>query len=378
MNTHRRRRVLIVQPYVTRYRVPFFRQLTADLAAHGVELTVAHGAPYGGLPARGDAAVLDGAVRLSQRVLHLGPRALVWRRLQAHASCADVVVLEQAMHNLDSYPLLLDPRTSPSVALWGHGRTFNRSTGMLSRAAKRCFTRRADWFFSYTRGGADHLVADGFPADRVTVVNNATDTAPLRAAREDVTGEQAARFAADHGLVPERTVLFLGSLDASKRIAFLLQAVQHAARLLPGFTLLVAGDGPQRPMVEAAAAASGSVVYLGPVFDRQRALLGSVSRLMLMPGMVGLCAVDSFALRTPLVTTHWPLHSPEFEYLQDGRNSLIAAGDPEGYAEGVVRALSDPALLERLRQGCVADADRYTIEGMSRRFADGVLAMCAG
>jgi glycosyltransferase involved in cell wall biosynthesis len=88
--------------------------------------------------------------------------------------------------------------------------------------------------------------------------------------------------------------------------------------------------------------------------------------------------VDSFALRTPLVTTHWPLHSPEFEYLQDGRNSLIVAGDPEGYAEGVVRALSDPALLERLRQGCVADADRYTIEGMSRRFADGVLAMCAG
>jgi glycosyltransferase involved in cell wall biosynthesis len=377
MSAYRPRRVLIVQSYVTRYRVPFFQQLTADLAARGVELTVAHGDPAAGLAARGDAAVLDGTVRLPQRLLHLGPRTLVWRRLGSLASRADAIVLEQALHNLDSYPLLLDPRSSPAVALWGHGRTVNRTAGVLARAAKRRFTRRADWFFSYTRGGADHLVADGFPVDRITVVNNATDTARLRAARESVTSEQADRFAADHGLVPERTALFLGSLDTSKRIPFLLEAAQHAARLLPGFTLVVAGDGPYRPMVESAAASSKSVVYLGPVFGGQRALRGSVSRLMLMPGLVGLCAVDSFALRTPLVTTNWPFHGPEFEYLQDGRNSLVVGGEPERYAEGVVRALSSPDLLRRLRHGCAVDANRYTIQGMSRRFADGVLRMCA-
>lgn len=376
MSTNRPRRVLIVQPYVPQYRVPFFRGLAAALADHNVEPTVVHGGPTDEWAPRGDAVALDGAVQLRQRLFRLGSRTVVWRDLGALASRADVVVLEQALHNLDSYPLLLSSRSAPAVALWGHGRTYDRTTGALTRAVKRGLTRRADWFFAYTQGGADHLAADGFPTSRITVVNNATDTGSLQAARERVTSEQRERFAADHGLVPERTVLYLGRLDGPKRIPFLMQAVQHAARLLPGFTLLVAGDGPHRPMVQSAAARYKNIVYLGPVFGDQRALLGAVSRLMLMPGLVGLCAVDSFALRTPLVTTRWPLHSPEFEYLRHGHNSLIIDGGAQKYAEGVVAALSNPDLLERLRQGCAADAGRYTIQHMSRQFAEGILRMC--
>ncbi|MEZ0092395.1 glycosyltransferase family 4 protein [Streptacidiphilus sp. EB129] len=376
MSTSRSRRALVVQPYVPHYRVPFFERLATELRSHEVDLTVAHGEPSAALAARDDAAALDGAHLLRQTSFRMGRRTLFWRHLSELASRADAVVLEQALHNLDAYPLLINPRSAPAVALWGHGRTYNKASGVLTRTLNRRLTHRADWFFAYTQGGADHLAAGGFPSERITVVRNSTDTAPLREALAAVTPEQVERFASDHGVVPERTALFLGSLDESKRIPYLLEAVQHTARLLPGFTLLVAGDGPQRPLVESAAARHKELVYLGPVFGRERALLGAVAQLMLMPGLVGLCAVDSFALATPMVTTHWPYHGPEFEYLEHGRNSLIVAGGPERYAEEVVHALSRPDLLARLRDGCAVDADRCTVREMSRRFAGGVLRMC--
>jgi glycosyltransferase involved in cell wall biosynthesis len=370
------RRVLITQPYVTHYRAPFFRRLAADLAAHGAELTVVHGAPSSAQMARGDTACLETAVQVRQRVLRICRRTLIWRDLRELASRAHVVVLEQALRNLETYPLLLAPRSSPAVALWGHGQTYNASANGPARAAKLHLTRQADWFFAYTRGGADHLEASGFPHDRITVVHNATDTTALKRARAAVTTGQIEEFAARHGLAPERTALFLGHLDVPKRIPFLLDAVRHVAARLPDFKLLIAGDGQHRGLVEAEAAARRNIVYLGPVFDQQRALLGASSQLMLMPGLVGLCAVDSFALGTPLVTTHWPFHSPEFEYLEHGRNSLVVSGGPREYADCVVHALTHPGLLPQLRQGCAADADRYTIERMSRSFAEGVLQLC--
>jgi hypothetical protein len=150
----RARRALIVQPYVPHYRVPFFERLATDLRGHGVDLTVAHGEPSAALAARDDAAALDGALLLRQRSLRLGARTLFWRRLGELASRADAVVLEQALHNLDSYPLLLNHRTAPAVALWGHGRTYTKASGKLASTVKRRLTHRADWFFAYTQGGA--------------------------------------------------------------------------------------------------------------------------------------------------------------------------------------------------------------------------------
>ncbi|MDQ1006965.1 glycosyltransferase involved in cell wall biosynthesis [Streptomyces sp. V4I23] len=382
-----RRRITIVQPYVPSYRVPFFTRLASDLDAMvKADLVVAHGSPATAVSMRGNAAMdeLECAVPLHQRSWNLGKSVTYFKRLGSLPRQSDAVVVEQALHNLETYPLLVRAALHQAglplgnkavVGMWGQGRNHNRDVGAPVRAAKNIITRRADWFFAYTNGGADYLEAKGFPRERITVVRNATDTARLRAARDAVTGREIADYASELGLVPDRTVLFLGSLDESKRIPFLLAAVPDIVAQLPGFTLLVAGDGPQRPLVESAAASGDGVVYVGPVHGERRALLGAVARLMLMPRMVGLCAVDSFALRTPLVTTQWPYHGPEFEYLEHGRNAVIAVGGPKQYAEAVVKTLSSPALMDKLVAGCAADAEKYTVEDMSRRFAEGLAMM---
>ncbi|OAH09613.1 glycosyltransferase family 4 protein [Streptomyces jeddahensis] len=368
--------VTVVQPYLARYRVPFFERLAADLALRGIDLTVAHGRPTGALAARGDSCRLPGSVQLAQRVFHIGGRELLWRRIGDLARGADVLILEQALRNLESYPWLAC-RGGPAVALFGHGRTYTRRAGPLARAAKSALTRRADWFFAYTEQGARHVAREGFPADRITVVDNAIDTTALAAAVDAVTEEELAAFRRRHALEPGRTALYLGGLDGPKRIPFLLAAAAHAAERLPGFRLLVAGDGEERARVRAAQAAGRCVVYLGPLSGRAKALAGAASDVLMLPGLVGLAAVDSFALRCPLVASPDADHAPEFGYLEHGRNALIVPGGARAYGEAVAGLLTRPALLETLRRACRSDAARYTVEGMSARSVEGIERLLA-
>jgi glycosyltransferase involved in cell wall biosynthesis len=214
------------------------------------------------------------------------------------------------------------------------------------------------------------------------VVRNCVDTEALSGVRERAgtpgTEEfaEAAALRARHQLSPGHTALFVGGLDAPKRIPFLLDGARRLGAVLPGFRLLVAGDGADRYLVEAAAAVPGSpVVALGHRTERDAALLGAVSDVMLMPGRVGLCAVDSFVLRTPMVTTDWPWHAPEFEYLEGGRNAVVTRYDPAAYSAGVLGLLRDRSRLMSLREACRRDVSHYTIDGMAARFRDGLLHM---
>lgn len=376
----------MVQPYVPGYRTEFFDQAEAILGRRGVVLEVLHGAPPPGHTARRDAAACACATQVPvARIAVPGGRHLNWRRVQRQAASADAVVVEQALHNLETYPLLLmhllgrAAPTGPRVAFWGHGRTYTKPVSRIESLAKDALTRRGAWFFAYTESGAAHVASRGYPRDRITVVRNSVDTAALSAivdrTRRPGTAEyaEALLLRERYGLVSGRTALFLGGLDAPKRIPLLLEAARRIASELPDFRLLVAGDGIDRSLVEEAASSPGSpVVAVGHATGRRTAMLGAVSDLMLMPGRVGLCAVDSFALRTPIVTTDWPWHAPEFEYLTDGRNSLVTPNDTASYTAAAIDLLNNPSRLERLRAGCARDCADYTVQGMASRFCEGL------
>ncbi|MFD9129977.1 glycosyltransferase family 4 protein [Kitasatospora sp. NPDC059571] len=376
----RRPQVTLVVPFLSEFRRSFYRRLEADLDERGIGFVLAFGAPYSrDLKERQDSVEMAGAVRLPQWSTEVAGRPVVHKRIGPLVRSSDVLVVDQSLRNLELYPLLLRQWAGcgPTVAMWDHGRTYTRPQSRLEQSLKFALTRQARWFFSYTAGGARAVTGQGFPGQRVTVVQNAVDTAALDAAYRAVTPEQLAALRAEYGLRAGRTGLFVGALSTGKRIPFLVEAAEEVARRLPGFRLLVAGTGEHRALVERAAAAGRAVVPVGQAFGARKALLGAVSDVMLMPGLVGLCAVDSFVLRTPVVTTPWPWHAPEFEYLEDGRNALVAPDDPVRYAAAVADLLTRPADLEALRQAGEQDAGRYTVEEMSRRFADGLVDLLA-
>ncbi|MET7514577.1 glycosyltransferase family 4 protein [Streptomyces sp. NPDC005480] len=373
-----RPRVTFVTPMLSEFRHAFFRRLAEDLADVEVDLTVAHGRPYNSdMSSRADAVDMEGAVQLPQFSLRVGGRPLVYKRLGPLFHSSDVLVVDQALRNVELYPQLIRQRLGrgPVISMWDHGRTYSKPQSQREQQLKFAFTRQARWFFAYTEGGARSVVEHGFPQDRTTVVQNSIDTTAVRKAYEQVTSGQLARIRDEYDLTPGRTALYIGAISSTKRIRFLLEAADAVARLLPGFRLLVAGQGEEMATLQAWAARSAAVVPVGQAFGERKALLGAAAEVLLMPGLVGLCAVDSFALETPVVTTQWPYHGPEFEYLEDGRNALVAPDDPEQYAACVAELLGSPERLDAMRRECREDARRYTVEEMSRRFTDGLVRL---
>jgi glycosyltransferase involved in cell wall biosynthesis len=97
-----------------------------------------------------------------------------------------------------------------------------------------------------------------------------------------------------------------------------------------------------------------------------------VSDVFLMPGLVGLAVLDCFALETPLLTTNFPYHSPEIEYLEAGVDGIVSENSLEAYVPAVVEVLRSEELRQRLKLGCRQKARRYTTQNMVDNFSHGI------
>jgi hypothetical protein len=358
--------VLIVQEILTTYRVPFYELLTQKLADEGVELALVHGFAPGSRASRGDAASLPWAMTSKNRHLPIpGLRnAAVWQPIpRCLLKSADLVVVEQANRQLVNYRLLVRSwvRGSPKVAFWGHGGNLQSERGpdTWTERFKARLSRRPHWWFAYTQGAADRVVSHGFPPERITVVQNAVATPDSGGEVERMPGQ----------------CVYIGSLYREKRIRFLIGAADQIAARRTDYRLVVIGDGEDRGYVEAAAATRPWLDYRGFLSGSAAFDVLRESSLLLMPGLVGLAVVDSFAAECPVVTVDLPFHSPEIEYLEDGMNGVCLPADTNAvtYGDAVAALLDDPVRLESLRRGCRKSAATYTLDAMVDRYADGLL-----
>lgn len=364
------RQVLVVQRRLTHYRIPFFETLRADLQACGVRLRLAHGDPTPEELTKRDSGELDWAERLSTRYFLDG--RICWQPFSQLAQGVDMTVItaeNKLLCNLFEQFAARDRR----VALWGHGANLQGEAGSWRERFKARVALRADWWLAYTDMSRDLVQALGFPAERITVLNNSVDTTELVGQFSAVTPQAQAALRAELGLGAGPVGLYLGSLYAEKRIEFLLDAARAIRKRLPGFELLVIGGGPQQGLITEAASREPWIKALGIRKGADKALAASLADVMLNPGLVGLNILDSFAGGLPMLTTDCRLHSPEIAYLSSGRNGLMTANSLDDYVEAAFGLLADPQRLAAMRQACLEDAALYTVAQMSRRFTQGVL-----
>lgn len=362
-------KVLIVHPWLPKYRMPFFRHLQQRLATDGTELSVAVGEPSKDIRARRDSGVEGWIDQLPSREIDFLGRSIVFRSLPSREPF-DLVILEQAIGNMENYAALVRPQGA-RIAFWGHGKTYTHPVTGLESYLKTWITNHADWFFAYTSGGAEYVGAHGFPRERTTIVQNAVDTVELHIGMRGMAAGDRADLLARLGVDADAEVgLFVGGLDPAKRISFLLDAAAEVAERRRKFVLVVAGEGSDKQNV-LERAGEPWLRYVGQARNEELGRLATIAKVMLCPGRVGLNAVDSFALSLPLVTTQWPYHAPEFEYLHSG-NSLISPNSLEAYVRAVEGLLDDSDLRARLVSGCVQSGLKYTLDNMVARFADGV------
>ncbi len=370
--------VVIVQRYLTHYRVPLFEELRRLLAADGVNLRVLYGSAHAREAGKRDQGALPWAEPLPTHYFFGG--RLCWQPFGSATRNADLVVITQENRLLyNAWALLARRRrTHPRrrrIAFWGHGANLQsaKPTGLRERF-KRVLVRRVDWWFAYTRISTELVRETGFPEKRITVLENSADTRALAEACANVSSAELADARRRLSLQDARVGLFLGSLYEQKRLPFLVEAGALIVQRIPEFRLLVCGEGAQKSFIEQACRRHDWLRYVGMVQGREKALVLRLAEVMLNPGLVGLSILDAFTAGIALITTDCRIHSPEIAYLRSGENGLMTENSVEAFALGAIALFHDEARRRRLGANAHSVAGRYTIENMAQRFRAGILS----
>jgi glycosyltransferase involved in cell wall biosynthesis len=252
--------------------------------------------------------------------------------------------------------------------LWGsgcpvvfteHGRLSDAPPSVKRRLANTLFARTGARAFAVSEDVRRHLVAEGFDDSRVAVIYNGTDPGPP----PEAAGRLRVRTALGVG---DETVVVgtVARLDPVKDLATLLRAI--AAPSCRQILLLILGDGPERPHLEALAAElhlGSRVRFLGYRADAREWLAGcDIYANSSVSEGVSLTILEAMAAALPVVATAVG-GTPEVVDESCGR--LVPARNPDALG----RTLDDLARHHdrRLELGRAARRRveaRFTIERM--------------
>ena len=270
------------------------------------------------------------------------------------------------------------------VLLWGFGRNIDafrefrspigRGIGRVVNYAQTLMLRMATDFLAYTEAGAVHAKQAGMPEDRTTVLNNTIELSGEIAAHACAQLLDRAALRHELGLSAESVVLlFVGRLNAAKRVDVLIEAVQklraqHGALI----EVLIVGSGPEEAQLRSLARGAAWCHFPGQIYDT-----GALSRIFRMsdavviPGYVGLAVNHAFAHGLPVITCHSETHSPEIEYIQDGLNGLIMPSLQE-LGSGLLHFATSGELRRSLAAGALRSRDKLDLQRMVDAFDGGV------
>ena len=368
------KKVLILYKFLPQYRVEFFDMLRNELFKHNIELNLVYGKNKNANALKNDEEDLAWGHYVPNKIIRIGKNELLWQPVFKYLKGHDLVIVEQANSLLINYYLMAVRHLGHfKLAMWGHGRNMQDQISSLKNRYKYLFIRSCDWWFAYTDGVKNTLISHHYPAEKITIVQNAINTALLRKQYREVTQDEVDALKKDLGIQSNNIGIYCGGMYSDKRLAFIVEVIEKVKIEIPDFHMIFLGSGVDAYKAAQAAEKHSWIHYPGPKFGKERVKYFKLASIQIMPGAVGLGILDSFALETPIVTTCHPCHGPEIGYLENNINGIITNDDFDEYVDAVIDVLKTKQ-YEQLIIGCRVSAGVYTIEKMVSNFTSGVLS----
>lgn len=210
------------------------------------------------------------------------------------------------------------------------------------------------------------------PSDCVLAIHNGVDVASLARGFERSD---------DADLPAGYRIGYVGRLDRRKGLEQLLEAMVIIADHIPGARLIIIGDGPLRPELEAQRRALGisdRVAFLGHRADATALLprLDAFVQPSLSEGLSN-SLLEAMAAGLPIVATDIGANS---EVVSHGRSALLVPpGRPEALAEAVVELHRCPGLSADLARGARERVRaRFDLRRSAERYLELYCALLAG
>lgn len=233
---------------------------------------------------------------------------------------------------------------------------------------------------------ASQVIAAGQAADGLLAVSDAMRAdmvaigLPAHHIRVHRTGVDLARFVPVDRVEAKAAlgiagplIMSVGALVARKGHDIVIEAMAA----LPDATLLIAGEGPERPQLMrriAALGLSSRVRLLGAVAHSELpSLIAAADVMALASASEGLANawVEALACGTPIVVT---AAGGAHEVVTDPAYGRIALRTPAGFAQAIAELIADAPLPERVRNGAAG----FTWEANTASLYDHLAGLAAG
>ncbi len=301
-----------------------------------------------GLAARGWRQVIAApqGSPLAQRVAQTG---LAIRPLHRRAMYHPGNLIRVAALGRAGRRVIVHAHTSPALTLaalasklWPHTRiVYTRRVDFPVRPAAK-YRRAAHAYVAISHAIARRLAASGTPANRLHVIPSGVDlealdsASPIDSLRDDAG---------------QPIVGCVAHLSPEKGLDVLLAAWALVARTRQGATLVLVGDGPERPRLEQAASAlpAGSVRFAGS--QTNVAAWIKAFDVYVQPSRsegLGSSVLDAMACRVAVVASNT---GGLPDAVSDGRTGLLVPpGEPKPLARAILDLLADPARAHTMGQ----------------------------
>jgi glycosyltransferase involved in cell wall biosynthesis len=369
--------VVISQHRLLHYRLDFFNALKEACSKRGIRLDLVHGQASAAERLKKDEGSLPWATRVKNQIVRVRGVDVLWQPLPSELRDPDLLILMQENRIVSNYLHIVRRRLGRRlVAFWGHGANFqSKSDKTLRERWKRYLAAQVDYWFAYTSVSAKVIENAGFPAGRITCLNNSIDTKEFRTQCETAEPAKIASMRAAAGVPSDAVIgLFCGSLYPEKRFKLLIDASDMIHDQVQNFHLVVIGAGPSLPELQHYASTRPWIHLVGIQTGHAKAAWFKTSRVLLNPGLVGLHVLDSFASGLPMVSTECAKHGPEIAYLENGVTGLLTENDTAAYASAAIKILTDDDFAAELSKRALEASHLYSVEFMVQNFVSGIEA----
>ena len=219
----------------------------------------------------------------------------------------DAYILYGEMHNISNWvaALICKVRKKP-LLFWGHGLYGNEKN--IKKVLRILYYKIADYHLVYGNRSRSLMIDSGFRSDKVFTVYNSLDFDTHRLLYKnknvnDLEKQKQKLFPFDSKLP---VVIFIGRLTKEKKISYLLEAVNLSKNKGYKYNCLIVGGGDELETLKHLTESLGirdSVCFYGPSYDENiNSKFIMLSESCVSPGNVGLTAIHSLSLGTPVIT----------------------------------------------------------------------------
>ncbi len=212
---------------------------------------------------------------------------------------------------------------------WGLG---SPPVNGIRKQRRLSFIRQFDALIAYSQRGADEYAALGFPRQKIFVAHNSVSAPPI--SKPDYRPLTIDQF----------TILFVGRLQARKRIDSLLRA---CAQLELNPRLIIVGDGPERNQLESVAKEIyPSAEFIGARHGAELKPYFTEADLFVLPGTGGLAVQEAMSYGLPVIVAQGDGTQDDLVRSENGWQ--IPPDDFGALLSTMKEALSDVARLRRM------------------------------